>query len=793
MKKLLIGVGIVFGVTVIALVALVSLINVNQFKPRIEQYVKDNYQRTLTIEGDLGLSLFPRIALSLPKTTLSNRAGDRIATSLDGAKVSVALFPLLRKEIVVDKITVTGLQATIERRKDGSTNIDDLIKAEPKEAEKPAAAPSEPPRFEVGGVQLQNADLTLDDKVTNSVYKLSNLNLETGRLATQSQTPITLDTSFSSTHPSAAGNLQLKGRLNLDLIANTFGASNLELKLKGTVDKKTFDVATTAGEVRVDGASGAVGADKVDLQAKGQFADTQISESRIKAPALAFDPLNKVLSVGGFEGNAKGKLGADAFEVQLSAPKLQADKNSASGERVSMTFKLAGAGATPLSMDAKFAMEGMSGNAQALAITRVALNADVQQGERKIAAALAGPATVSFDTESLAMPKLSGEIVVDDPAIPQRQIKMPLTTHLELDHKKQRIDVGLTGKFDETALSVEFDVREYASSTPPRIALEASADKLNVDRYFPAPKPAPGNDSADPKEDPKIDFSGLKSLNLLAQVRVGQLQARGIKASNVRATLKAAGGRVEVSPLNLNLYGGSVAGTAMLDADGNKVAVKTEATGVNVGPLLRDAMKQDLLDGNGTVKLDINTRGATVGAMRKGVNGTTSMALKDGAIKGINLAQKVRDAKTLLASGKTDSQRSSTVEKTDFSEMTASFAIKNGVAVNKDLDVKSPLLRIKGGGQVDVGEGAIDYVTTVSVVGTLKGQDGRTVDQLRGVSIPVKLSGPFEKMSWNIDWSSAAQDALKGKLTEQLTDRLSAPTEQQKDKIKDRVRDLLKR
>ena len=34
----------------------------------------------------------------------------------------------------------------------------------------------------------------------------------------------------------------------------------------------------------------------------------------------------------------------------------------------------------------------------------------------------------------------------------------------------------------------------------------------------------------------------------------------------------------------------------------------------------------------------------------------------------------------------------------------------------------------------------MDYTTRVSVVGTLKGQDGRTVDQLRGVTVPVRFT-----------------------------------------------------
>ena len=116
LKKTLIGVFMLLVVLVVAAVAVVALVDVNRFKPQIEQFVQDSYQRTLRIDGDLGLSLFPRLALSLPRSSLSEAGGTGEAASLEGAKVSVAVMPLLRGEVVADKVTVNGLKATVERR-----------------------------------------------------------------------------------------------------------------------------------------------------------------------------------------------------------------------------------------------------------------------------------------------------------------------------------------------------------------------------------------------------------------------------------------------------------------------------------------------------------------------------------------------------------------------------------------------------------------------------------------------------------------------------------------------------
>lgn len=789
LKKILIGVGVVVALLVIGAVALVAFVDVNAYKPQIEAYVKDNYQRTLKIDGDLSLSVFPRIALALPKTTLSSRAGDRVAASLDGARVSVALFPLLRKEIVVDTVRVDGLKAAVERRRDGTTSIDDLIKPA---GDKPAepAQPGGPPKFEIGGVELTNAELTFNDQQAGNTITLTKLELKTGRIAPQGRTPVTFSTNFSSTKPAAQGETRIKGDLDIDLVKNAFGAQDLEALVKGTIDKRAVDVNAKLGQAKYDGASGAVSVTKLDAKAKGIFGTVALDDSRVLAPALAFDPVRKVLSVGGLDVSAKGKLGADAFEASLQAPRIEADESKASGDRVQANVKLVAAAATSPNVEAKLVLEGISGNAKQLAIGKLAVDGNLQQGARRIVAALASPAAASIDGQTFALTKLAGNVDVEDPAIPQKTVKLPITGAFAIDAKKEVVDARFTTKFDETTLATEFGVRGFAS---PRITFDAGADKLDIDRYFPPAKPGPGNDSADPREDPKVDLSALKDLNVAGEARVAQLKARGVRADNVQLVVRIANGRLDVAPLTAALYGGRLRATANAAAAGNKIGVDANLAGVSIGPLLRDALDKDILEGTGNVKLAATTAGATVGGLKRGLNGSGNLALRDGAIKGVNIAAKLREARSFLSARKEDSARASSTEKTDFSELTASFTIKDGVATSNDLDGKSPLLRLTGAGKVDLGAGTLDYTAKVAVVGTLKGQDGRDLTELRGVTVPVRLHGPFEKLSYNIDWGSVAQEALKAKATEQLKQKVAPQLDQQRDRLKDQLKGLLRR
>jgi AsmA protein len=157
--------------------------------------------------------------------------------------------------------------------------------------------------------------------------------------------------------------------------------------------------------------------------------------------------------------------------------------------------------------------------------------------------------------------------------------------------------------------------------------------------------------------------------------------------------------------------------------------------------------------------------------MKKSLAGAARVELKDGAIKGINLAESFRRTKAALGSQEARAEASQE-QKTDFSEMSASFAIKNGVAHNEDLDAKSPLFRIGGRGDIDIGNSTIDYLTKVTVVATAQGQGGADLGELSGLTVPVHLAGPFDALKYQVDYAAVRSQFIKSKTTDRVRDKL---------------------
>src|SRR5690606_20884448 len=115
-KRVLVGLLALVALALAALAIFLLTFDPNAYKSKFEEIIYERYQRTLSIEGDIQLSMFPRIGLSVQKVSLSNvNAPDDLFASLDSARFAVAIWPLLSNRFVVDHVAISGFKAWIRR------------------------------------------------------------------------------------------------------------------------------------------------------------------------------------------------------------------------------------------------------------------------------------------------------------------------------------------------------------------------------------------------------------------------------------------------------------------------------------------------------------------------------------------------------------------------------------------------------------------------------------------------------------------------------------------------------
>ena len=104
--------------------------------------------------------------------------------------------------------------------------------------------------------------------------------------------------------------------------------------------------------------------------------------------------------------------------------------------------------------------------------------------------------------------------------------------------------------------------------------------------------------------------------------------------------------------------------------------------------------------------------------------------------------------------------------------------------------MRSPLLRATGAGTVDLVNEQLDYLLSAKIVGSLQGQGGKELEQLKGVTIPVKITGPFSKPSYKPDLSAVVSDQVKEKAKAQVEEKKKEVEEKLQDKLKGKLKGL---
>src|SRR2546423_7837710 len=158
---LLAAVGVV-GLIVLVIAIVAATFDPNKYKPEIVTAVKDKTGRTLAIEGNLGLSFFPSIGIAVGRASLSERNSSRIFARVEQAKIALALWPLLSKRVVVDRVTLSGLALDLVQGKGGKTHFGDLAGGT---AAGPGAAPQQGAmRLDIAGIDIRSSAIGWHDE-----------------------------------------------------------------------------------------------------------------------------------------------------------------------------------------------------------------------------------------------------------------------------------------------------------------------------------------------------------------------------------------------------------------------------------------------------------------------------------------------------------------------------------------------------------------------------------------------------------------------------------------------------
>ena len=719
--------------------ALTHLFDPNDYKDEIRQIARDKAHIELTLNGDIGWSLFPWLGLELHDASVATMVKPTEPyADLQMLGLSVRVLPLLRREVQMSDVRVEGLNLRLTRDKEGHGNWEDIGKlpatagtdttGTPPAATEPAPEtgtvaekPPQPIRLDIDSLTVNNARVEYTDERTGKSFSAESIQLSTGAVHDSVNIPLKLTAFLSANQPALRVRTELNG----------------ELRIARALQRYQFEDMRLSGEVTGDPLQGKA----VTFSAQGQlvldkaanvaeWTGIKVSANQLRALGeLKINDLDKTPQVSGGISIAQFDLAKFVDSIGQKLPAMAEGSLS----KVELVSRLA---ATPTS----------------LALDDLNLKVDDST--------------------------FSGRIAVEDFA------KKSLRAVLKAD--TFNVDRYLPPKSAEANSATQVRQAEVAST---------EADAMVGAGSTPLP-PAPTKDAWSSER--LLPVERLSKLDVDADLTFGQLTLQKLPIHNAALKATGQGGLLTLANLRGDLYEGNFETTGTLDVRQPVPALnlQTKISRVPAEKILESQGKNPPVKGLVTLNSNLTGNGNSQKALIETLNGNASFVINNGVLLNANLEQQLcKGIATLNRKTLSGEPRG---KDTPFQELKGNLTLRNGVASNPDLKVRIPGMTVKGDGDIDLRVLGMDYRVGIIVEGDTSAMPDpacQVGDKFVGIEWPLRCRGPLElgAKACRVDNERMSQVATKlagDRISEKIDEKWGDKVDP---KLKDALKDLFKR
>ncbi|HYQ54495.1 MAG: AsmA family protein [Pseudomonas sp.] len=718
--------------------ALTHLFDPNDYKDEIRQLARDKAHVELTLNGDIGWSLFPWLGLELHEASIAtlNKPTEPFA-DLQMLGLSVRVLPLLRREVQMSDVRVEGLNLTLARDEQGHGNWEDIGKPLPAKdgAAASTPAPAEQPgapaesssertvKLDIDSLTVNNARVQYTDAKTGKSYSAESIQLSTGPVHEGANIPLKASAFLSASQPNLKARTELAGELRFDRKLKRYNFE--DMRLTGETSGEPL-----AGKTMTFAAQGQV---LVDMAANvASWNGLKISANQLRALGeLNLRDLDKAPQLSG--GLSIAQFDLRTFLDGIGHP-LPATNDPAAFNKLELVSRLQG---TPNS----------------LALEDLAVKLDDSTFSGRVA-------IEDFAKQALRV-KLKGDKFDADRYMPAKSEEAKGATAARQNEVKQQEASAVAGAGSSPL-----------PNAPTQVAW--SNDKLlPVDR--------------------------LRALDLQADLAFGSLTLDKLPISDAQLQATGQGGLVTLQTLRGGLYNGSfeAKGTVDVRPAVPQIGLNTRINRVPVEHFIKADDKEQAPPVKGLLTLtsDLTATGNSQKALVDTLNGSANFTINDGVLVNANLEQQLCQAiATLNRKSLSGEPRG---KDTPFEELRGSLVMRNGVASNPDLKARIPGLTVNGHGDLDLRVLGMDYNVGVVVEGDQRAMPDpacQVNERYVGVEVPLRCRGPLElgAKACRLDQdglgkvaAKLAGNRLKDKIDEKLDEKLG-------DKVSPELKDALK-
>ncbi|WP_058546222.1 AsmA family protein [Pseudomonas fluorescens] len=719
--------------------ALTHLFDPNDYKEEIRQIARDKAHIELTLNGDIGWSLFPWLGLELHDASVATLASPtQPFADLQMLGLSVRVIPLLRREVQMSDVRVEGLNLRLNRDKNGHGNWEDIGKVPasastanapaPVPAEQPtppvgtpAEKPAQPTRLDIDSLTVNNARVQYTDEQTGKLFTAESIQLSTGPVHDSTNIPVTLTAFLSSNQPAVRVRTEVTGELRFERALQRYKFEDLKLSGEATGDPlqgKTLNFAAQ-GQLFLDKAANVA-----------EWTGIKLSLNQLRALGeLKVNDLDKTPQLNGGVSIAQFDLAKFVDSVGQQLPAMAEGSLS----KVELVSRIAGT-----------------------------------------------PSSVEFNNINLKVDdsNFSGRIAVEDFAKQSLRVQLKADTFnvdRYLPPKSAEADSSKAAREAEVS-NTEASAMAGAGSTPLPSAPTQGA--WSSDRLFPVER--------------------LSKLDVDADLTFGQLTLDKLPIQNAALKATGLGGLLTLENLRGDLYSGNFETKGTLDVRQAtpRLSLQTRINRVPAEKIIESQGKNPPVKGLVTLNSAITASGNSQKALIDSLNGTAGFVINDGVLLNANLEQQLcKGIATLNRKTLSGEPRG---KDTPFQQLNGNLTFNNGVANNPDLKVRIPGMTVNGNGDIDLRVLGMDYRVGIIVEGDKSDMPDpacQVNERYVGIEWPLRCRGPLElgAKACRLDnegmgkvAAKLAGDRLSDKIDEKLGDKVSP-------ELKDALKGLFKR
>lgn len=705
---------LVFAFVALLIISLVGIaiffltFDPNAYRDKLEEYVYQRYERHLNIEGEIELSLFPRIGLSVQSVRLSETGSEEPFAAVRNMRFSVAVWPLLWNRLVVDHLSLEGVQAWFEVGPAAQEHylteppeVDALAHKDADDepfwswllAQAQAQARPQPleeavlPRLQrsefqvdIAGLEMHDSTFYFFDTQRRWSAQLGELSITTGRM--------TLEQPFDI---SIKGRLQ-SAELATDLRVDGQGVVTLApYSGRAIVHRSHFQFAGQAGDWQLEQGDlrgsaeylygQALDFEQFELTARGQDQTGALEDLSLsmRAQALGVNWMQQQLWWEGLLLRFEAEQSHRKINMALEAPKLWMTPDTTEAETIQGSARFA-QGQEALGVQLSLA-DFKSGwkNLQARQFQLLGQYKNAHQSWRL---QLESPLTWSFEDEQLEFDALHGLLRVDDEALADgfsaRALEgsffiQPWTGHAAGDLYGAPWTEVLPEEGESLTALVAPALEthnEYLSwllwfdqeNRPARLITNLQAEAFDLGQWLPHAQvrkqrkdtPAQRHQLSEPRiktvsvldQEPDLHWRALP-INWFWQVDAGQFRVEQLWLESAQLNGHWVQDALEITEFKARLHDGTIQAHAFWQ-DSGQLHGYLQLDNIDTAALLAGLEVRPFLQGTGQLEATWHTQGTTAAAWLANLNMHAQADIREGAFIGFSVTQQIAAANEVL-------------------------------------------------------------------------------------------------------------------------------------------------